>query len=40
MFKVLFLQSLYNFLDVAIEYQIVDRLSFMWLLGLCLEQSA
>jgi IS5 family transposase len=34
MFKVLILQSLYNLSDEAIEYQILDRLSFMRFLGL------
>jgi len=34
MFKVLILQSLYNLSDEAIEYQILDRMSFMRFLGL------
>ena len=34
MFKVLILQSLYNLSDEGIEYQILDRLSFMRFLGL------
>jgi len=34
MFKVVILQSLYNLSDEAIEYQILDRLSFMRFLGL------
>lgn len=34
MFKVLILQSLYNLSDEALEYQILDRLSFMRFLGL------
>lgn len=34
MFKVLILQSLYNLSDDSIEYQILDRLSFMRFLGL------
>ena len=34
MFKVVILQSLYNLSDEGIEYQILDRLSFMRFLGL------
>lgn len=34
MFKILVLQSLYNLSDDAMEYQILDRLSFMRFLGL------
>jgi IS5 family transposase len=34
MFKVLILQSLYNLSDEALEYQILDRISFMRFLGL------
>jgi IS5 family transposase len=34
MFKVLILQSLYNLSDEAVEYQILDRMSFMRFLGL------
>jgi transposase, IS5 family len=34
MFKVLILQSLYNLSDEAMEYQILDRISFMRFLGL------
>ena len=34
MFKILILQSLYNLSDEAIEYQVLDRLSFMRFLGL------
>lgn len=36
MFKILVIQSLYNLSDDAIEYQILDRLSFMRFLGLSL----
>ena len=36
MFKVLVLQSLYNLSDDATEVQILDRLSFMRFLGLCI----
>ena len=36
MFKIMVLQSLYNLADDAVEYQILDRLSFMRLLGLSL----
>ena len=39
MFKVLILQSLYNLSDEAIEYQILDRLSFMRFLGLRLGRA-
>ena len=38
MFKILVLQALYNFSDDQTEYQIRDRLSFMWFLGLDLDQ--
>ena len=34
MFKILILQSLYNLSDEAMEYQILDRMSFMRFLGL------
>ena len=34
MFKILIIQSLYNLSDEGIEYQIMDRLSFMRFLGL------
>jgi len=34
MFKILILQSLYNLSDDAMEYQILDRMSFMRFLGL------
>lgn len=34
MFKVLVLQSLYNLADDAVEFHVLDRLSFMWFLGL------
>ena len=34
MFKVLIIQSLYNLSDEAVEYQILDRMSFMRFLGL------
>ncbi len=34
MFKILILQSLYNLSDDEMEYQIMDRLSFMRFLGL------
>jgi IS5 family transposase len=34
MFKILILQSLYNLSDDAVEYQILDRMSFMRFLGL------
>jgi IS5 family transposase len=34
MFKVLILQQLYNLSDEAVEYQILDRMSFMRFLGL------
>lgn len=34
MFKVLILQSLYNLADDAVEFQVLDRLSFMRFLGL------
>jgi transposase, IS5 family len=34
MFKILILQSLYNLSDEAVEYQILDRMSFMRFLGL------
>lgn len=34
MFKVLIVQSLYNLSDEAVEYQILDRISFMRFLGL------
>ena len=34
MFKILILQSLYNLSDDGMEYQILDRLSFMRFLGL------
>jgi IS5 family transposase len=37
MFKLLILQGLYNLSDDAVEYQVRDRLSFMRLLGLGLE---
>jgi IS5 family transposase len=33
-FKILILQSLYNLSDEAVEYQILDRMSFMRFLGL------
>ena len=36
MFKILVLQSLYNLSDDATEAQILDRLSFMRFLGLCI----
>lgn len=36
MFKVLVIQSLYNLSDDAVEYQILDRISFMRFLGLSL----
>ncbi len=36
MFKILILQSLYNLGDNSIEYQVLDRLSFMRFLGLSL----
>lgn len=39
MFKILILQSLYNLADDAIEFQILDRLSFMRFLGLGLESK-
>lgn len=39
MFKILILQSLYNLSDDQLEYQIVDRLSFMRFLGLTLTDS-
>ena len=34
MFKILVIQSLYNLSDDALEYQILDRISFMRFLGL------
>jgi IS5 family transposase len=34
MFKVLILHTLYDLADLAVEYQIRDRLSFMRILGL------
>ena len=34
MFKILIMQSLYNLSDEAVEYQILDRMSFMRFLGL------
>ena len=34
MFKILIIQSLYNLSDERIEYQIMDRISFMRFLGL------
>ena len=37
MFKILILQSLYNLSDDEMEYQIMDRLSFMRFLGLDLD---
>ena len=36
MFKILILQRYYNVSDDAIEYAILDRLSFMRFLGLCI----
>jgi IS5 family transposase len=36
MFKILVIQSLYNLSDDAVEYQILDRISFMRFLGLSL----
>ena len=39
MFKVLVLQALYNLPDEQTEYQILDRLSFMRLLGLELQDA-
>lgn len=39
MFKILILQSLYNLSDDSIEFQILDRLSFMRFLGLGLESK-
>ena len=36
MFKILVVQSLYNLSDDAVEYQIMDRISFMRFLGLSL----
>ena len=36
MFKILVIQSLYNLSDDALEYQIMDRISFMRFLGLSL----
>ena len=36
MFKILVIQSLYNLSDDAVEYQIMDRISFMRFLGLSL----
>lgn len=36
MFKILVIQSLYNLSDDALEYQILDRISFMRFLGLSL----
>ena len=36
MFKILVIQSLYNISDDAVEYQILDRISFMRFLGLSL----
>ena len=36
MFKILVIQSLYNLSDDAVEYQILDRISFMRFLGLTL----
>ena len=36
MFKILVIQSLYNLSDDAVEYQIMDRISFMRFLGLTL----
>jgi len=36
-FKILILQSLYNLSDDEMEYQIMDRLSFMRFLGLDLD---
>jgi IS5 family transposase len=38
-FKVLILQSLYNLSDDQAEFQIRDRLSFMWFLGLSLGET-
>ena len=38
-FKILILQSLYNLADDAIEFQILDRLSFMRFLGLGIESK-
>ena len=37
MFKILILQSLYNLSDDEMEYQIMDRLSFMRFLGMDLD---
>ena len=37
MFKILILQSLYNLSDDEMEYQIMDRLSFMRFLGMALD---
>ncbi|MDP2168676.1 MAG: IS5 family transposase [Thermodesulfovibrionales bacterium] len=39
MFKVLVIQSLYNLADDAVEFQILDRLSFMRFLGLSIGDS-
>jgi len=39
MFKILILQSLYNLSDEAVEFQILDRISFMRFLGLSLGQT-
>ena len=39
MFKVLVVQSLYNLADDAVEFQILDRLSFMRFLGLGIGDS-
>jgi IS5 family transposase len=39
MFKVLVVQSLYNLADDAVEFQILDRLSFMRFLGLSIGDS-
>jgi IS5 family transposase len=38
-FKALVLQALYNLSDDQAEYQLRDRLSFMWFLGLGLEDA-
>ncbi len=39
MFKIMILQSLYNFSDDQLEFQIRDRLSFMRFLGLSLSDT-
>lgn len=39
MFKILILQSLYNLSDDQLEFQICDRQSFMWFLGLSLDDT-